>query len=383
MKISHICRVVLCVPFLLVLTQLMACSTTAPTSPSIATQSSRLDIPQPRNSKQIYAGAGLGLSRLEPDTSEQPGYDVTDKSSLGGQVTLGMDLSRRFSSELHLASLGSAGISPQGDVSYQIGGVSGLLYAGKKRHNYKRRGLTGYGRLGVGMLQNSISDGLEVEKVNSTHLLLGFGAEYNMRSGLGIRGEVVSYDQDANVVQLALIYRFNQRQSRKVVPITNQPPETVPMIPPVTAIAVDPNEDDDGVSGSAGHCPDTAIGVSVSAKGCASFVGLNETVTFNSNSSTLTGTAKSRLDDVANALVQFPAVILEIQAHTDSRGRADYNLALSEQRAASVNRYLISRGVAGARLKARAFGETNPIAPNTTAEGRQQNRRVEVAATQR
>lgn len=109
-----------------------------------------------------------------------------------------MDINRRFAAELHTAQLGSAEISPQGDVGYQTHGASGLLYVGKNRREPRRSGFTGYGRLGMGMLQNSSSGGLEYETANSSHLLFGLGAEYNTRKGLGIRGEFVSYEQDAN-----------------------------------------------------------------------------------------------------------------------------------------------------------------------------------------
>jgi outer membrane protein OmpA-like peptidoglycan-associated protein len=68
---------------------------------------------------------------------------------------------------------------------------------------------------------------------------------------------------------------------------------------------------------------------------------------------------------------------LEIAGHTDAVGDADVNLKLSQRRAEAVQRYLVRSGVAEHRVEARGYGETQPIADNSTAEGRKQNRRIE------
>jgi len=74
---------------------------------------------------------------------------------------------------------------------------------------------------------------------------------------------------------------------------------------------------------------------------------------------------------------QNPNMRLRIAGHTDSKGSDDYNQKLSESRAQSVVDYLIVQGVAAGRLEAKGYGETQPIATNDTAEGRQRNRRTE------
>jgi outer membrane protein OmpA-like peptidoglycan-associated protein len=71
-----------------------------------------------------------------------------------------------------------------------------------------------------------------------------------------------------------------------------------------------------------------------------------------------------------------PFATAQINGHTDSVGTEEYNLALSDRRAKAVFDYLTSRGVSPDRLKSKGWGESDPIAPNDTAEGRQQNRRV-------
>lgn len=69
---------------------------------------------------------------------------------------------------------------------------------------------------------------------------------------------------------------------------------------------------------------------------------------------------------------------IELAGHTDSIGTEEYNMALSQRRVDSVREYLVSQGVDGAKLTARGYGESQPIADNATPEGRARNRRVEV-----
>jgi OmpA-OmpF porin, OOP family len=84
-------------------------------------------------------------------------------------------------------------------------------------------------------------------------------------------------------------------------------------------------------------------------------------------------------DEIASLVVDHPELKqIEVQGHTDDRGKRDYNVDLSERRAASVRRYLIDAGVESDRLTSKGFGPDKPIAPNITAGGRAQNRRVEL-----
>ena len=84
------------------------------------------------------------------------------------------------------------------------------------------------------------------------------------------------------------------------------------------------------------------------------------------------------LDSVALVLDEYDKTIIDVVGHTDSTGSHQYNQALSERRADSVARYLISQKVARARIETFGMGETRPVASNATAEGRQLNRRVEL-----
>jgi outer membrane protein OmpA-like peptidoglycan-associated protein len=90
------------------------------------------------------------------------------------------------------------------------------------------------------------------------------------------------------------------------------------------------------------------------------------------------------LDQVAQVLAQHPdLVLLEVQGHTDSQGSAKTNTALSQARAESVTAYLRKKGIGADRLLARGFGPARPLAPNTSAAGREKNRRVEFHVVKR
>ncbi|MFW5875794.1 MAG: OmpA family protein [Myxococcota bacterium] len=83
------------------------------------------------------------------------------------------------------------------------------------------------------------------------------------------------------------------------------------------------------------------------------------------------------LDTVAEVLEDYPEVRVEVQGHTDSRGSDKYNQGLSEERAGSVRKYLIDKGIDPSRMVSRGYGESQPIESNRTAAGRAANRRVE------
>jgi len=82
------------------------------------------------------------------------------------------------------------------------------------------------------------------------------------------------------------------------------------------------------------------------------------------------------LEEIAELLLSYPGLQIEIQGHTDNQGDDDYNLKLSQKRAESVKLYLTGLGVDVSRLTAKGYGSTKPIALNNTRDGRAKNRRV-------
>lgn len=102
-------------------------------------------------------------------------------------------------------------------------------------------------------------------------------------------------------------------------------------------------------------------------------------VLFVSNKSDLLPTAMLKLNDVANALTKTDSDSkIVVEGHTDSQGGATYNQDLSQRRAQTVRDYLVSRSIAPDRVSAVGYGLTRPIADNGSAEGRANNRRVEI-----
>ncbi len=87
---------------------------------------------------------------------------------------------------------------------------------------------------------------------------------------------------------------------------------------------------------------------------------------------------REKLSKIAGIVSSHVGLKLDVEGHTDSVGTDDYNQGLSEKRAQAVRDYLVKQGVSGLSIKSRGFGESNPIASNETAEGRQKNRRVEM-----
>ncbi|HTA63242.1 MAG TPA: OmpA family protein [Bacteroidia bacterium] len=98
---------------------------------------------------------------------------------------------------------------------------------------------------------------------------------------------------------------------------------------------------------------------------------------FDFDKATIRPESANELDRLIKLLVDNPTLRIELGSHTDSKGSDDYNMKLSQQRSQSVVNYLITKGIATARLEAKGYGETVPIATNDTDDGRQQNRRTE------
>lgn len=107
----------------------------------------------------------------------------------------------------------------------------------------------------------------------------------------------------------------------------------------------------------------------------------NSRVTFEYNSANLTSIAKTNLDKLIEVFKEYPDTNLLIVGHTDNVGSQNFNLPLSEKRAQSVVSYLIANGISSSRLTSKGAGLSEPIADNSTAAGRAQNRRVEIAIT--
>ncbi|WP_374407074.1 OmpA family protein [Pelagerythrobacter sp.] len=122
----------------------------------------------------------------------------------------------------------------------------------------------------------------------------------------------------------------------------------------------------------------SGVDVSEVDGGDAILVNLPDGVTFDVGSATLKPAFRTTLDNVSASLQQYPNSLIDVYGHTDSTGSDSFNQGLSERRAQTVSNYITSRGVNSARIRWQGFGETMPVADNSSEEGRRLNRRVEI-----
>ncbi len=149
----------------------------------------------------------------------------------------------------------------------------------------------------------------------------------------------------------------------------------------------DRDKDGDGILDKDDECPE--VPGTVARKGCPEpqittevMDELNQysrTILFDTNKATIRQESYSAIQSMIDIMNEYKTANFLIEGHTDSSGRDSYNLELSKKRAAAVKNYLSSRGVDGSRLMSQGYGETRPKASNTTAAGRQENRRVEIS----
>ena len=96
---------------------------------------------------------------------------------------------------------------------------------------------------------------------------------------------------------------------------------------------------------------------------------------------TLKPGAREKLAKIAGILVAYPGIRVEVGGYTDNAGQEEMNQTLSENRASSVRDYLVQSGVSTNSVTAKGFGNTLPVASNSSESGRQQNRRVELVVS--
>jgi len=120
-------------------------------------------------------------------------------------------------------------------------------------------------------------------------------------------------------------------------------------------------------------------GVSVTRMGDNITLNMPGNITFKTDSAEIDPSFYKVLNSVNLVVKKYNKTVVEIAGHTDSAGSADYNQKLSERRANSVAQYLESQGLASNRVVTIGAGETKPVADNSTTEGRQANRRVELS----
>lgn len=242
---------------------------------------------------------------------------------------------------------------------------------------------------------------------------VGFGARFRVLPNLTLRGDArnifnINKEKSAQFIMLGLMFEFGKVARNVYVPTT----ELVEVVEaPVDVVDTPKDTDKDGVFDVLDKCPDTPEGVVVDQAGCPldqdqdgvpdyldqcpntpEDVEVDERgcekqltapiqkdilINFDTNKSIVKDQYMPEVEAVAELAKKYPSAFIEIQGHTDSSGQAGKNQVLSQERAGAVRSVLITRfGVDPARVTANGYGATQPIADNSTAEGKAKNRRV-------
>lgn len=213
-----------------------------------------------------------------------------------------------------------------------------------------------------------------------TLLNAGVGLSRSLGERWSLRGDIralYSLDEKQTEAAFNLLAQYQFGSVRR--PSSTATPAPTPAPAPV--LAVDGDDDGDGVPNSVDRCPNTPSGRTVNQYGCEPTiekeVSIELKVLFDTDSAAIRPEHRSEIAQVARFLEQHEQVSVRIEGHTDSRGSAAYNKALSQRRADAVRNALIRDfgGDAG-RITAVGYGEERPVASNDTAEGLQKNRRV-------
>ena len=332
--------------------------------------------------------------------------------ALGGSLAVGKAFGL-FGYELFAQYSKADHESGSGEAEVNSLGVNVLFFPSKKQPGYVLLG-AGYGDVkdhpgGVAdynplMLNMGAGYLWQPFKQWVPRLLLRTEAVYRLDAhGNDRTGETVGNGRKAFndvLVNVGLAVPLGETPAPMVAPpVIEEPVEVVAVL----------DADGDGVPDETDQCPDSATGASVNADGCPAEVAeaapaaepaaacaayeadttfdvasckvgdvlLLKGVNFDSNQARLTAEAQSALSGVAAALASVSASV-EIAGHTDSQGSETLNQRLSQRRACAVAQQLTAQGVAADRLSPVGYGGSQAVAENDTAEGRAQNRRVEL-----
>lgn len=343
--------------------------------------------------KKTLLALGIAFTSFNAVANERPtmeaflGTDVTDWGSprninteLGVDLGVGVDLDEDFAIEAWYARTDTEFDNSASDLLVETLSLNTLYY-------FKEGKTRPFMTLGVSrLMMNPEGPGSSSDNTFD----LGVGVKQYLNNNVILRGDLIGRIFDSNgqdleidpTVRFSIGYAFGGKSS------SVRKPKPAPVVAPVAAPAPPSDADKDGVVDGKDQCPDTATTLKVDAKGCP--LTLSETVTidlniqFPNNSDEIQAAYLKEIENVASFMNQYEGTAVEIRGYTDDRGAASYNQQLSEKRAKAVASKLVEEfGIAQNRVTFTGFGEENPIADNSTAEGRAENRRVvaEVSTT--
>ena len=231
--------------------------------------------------------------------------------------------------------------------------------------------------------------GIHGDEDNDTDAALTVGMSWtfgdgNTSGGKGRASALTPARQPApvykSVVKEVVVETAEKVAAASVEPVT-QPvvKQTEAIKSSVVAVVLD--SDGDGVIDAKDQCPNTANDVKVNSTGCKIKTVTVETIEldikFPTNSSDVRAEYMSELKKVSDFLNKHADLVVDIEGHSDSRGKASYNKWLSQRRATSVKAAIVNQfAIDAKRINAIGYGEEKPVASNDTVDGRQKNRRV-------
>ncbi|MBD1559062.1 OmpA family protein [Vibrio sp. S9_S30] len=307
-------------------------------------------------SSQVYLGGKVGASSLSNSCAVATGCD--DDSSAWG-VYLGYQLLDNVALELGYDDYGqfNSSYDNNGSLTNLEGSMTAITFAPKFSISLGED-VDFFSKIGAGYSSYD-------EAKDDLNLLAGLGFEGKITDALRARIEYQvmteinagpAYDSAASMFTLGLNYHFGVKA--KTAPVERTEPR--PVAEPAPAPVVEEKK------------PEPP------KKQTITFQSQQDVSLFETGSSKLSAAGTRRFESVATLLTTYPQSKVGVVGHTDSRGSAKFNQKLSEERAQAVADYLIAKGVDSSRITVKGDGESNPIASNDTAAGREQNRRVEV-----
>ncbi|MGO2343737.1 MULTISPECIES: OmpA family protein [Vibrio] len=311
------------------------------------------------NAGEFYLGAKTGWANFDYCESG----DDCDDDAWGGSVYGGYQFNEWFSLEGGYNYLGKAKASSSSNT-LESKVQNGEL--GAKLDWNLTSAWNLFGKVGTSYndIEHDVSTGYS-KSDNNWSVMLGAGVEYQLSHNWRIRTEYQWFDDvgsssiaksDVNYLTLGLSYYFGSSD--------NGAAATAAAATTAAVIATQEQEPEPVVEPAPAADPVPAVTLSKGA--------------FEHDSTELTPEAKSSLDQVATYLKENPETRIDVIGYTDSTGSAEYNQKLSEKRAQSASNYLESQGIEESRVTTIGKGEEDPIADNSTEEGRENNRRVEV-----
>lgn len=294
---------------------------------------------------------GIRAGQSYNDHSCSPFAVRCDKDEVGYGVFTGYEFNRVWALELSYNDIGDTEATYPGGIKLdgELTQVDLSLKASWPFVNDSKM----YAKVGAAYWEAEVKGGPTRLKDDGVRPLVGVGFEFPMSEHFGTRIEYQYIDDlgsnkigraDAHYLGIALVWNFTPRVRK--VPVAYAPPVEQPRPEP------EPQ-------------PDRKVVVDEHLGG--PLFEFDKAVVRNTGS----------IEPVVKELLENPSFNVSVTGHTDSRGAADYNQRLSEERANAVAKYLQSRGISSSRITVLGQGESQPAADNSTDEGRARNRRVE------